>query len=237
MEFTQLIDTKQKKVMWIAGAAFIISALLLIQEPVVGAGDTVVLDYTISINGTIADTSIETMAHKANIYNKDRTYEPLVIMIGGQPGEDAVAPPAVERALLGMKVGEEEVIRLYPLEAYGYWDPDKLIKMSLEEFTQSTGVEPEEGQTYQLGNRRFHIYQITQDHVFLDFNHRFAANANKEVIPREEFEQGAEAYVGNLIIYQGQYAIVIEVTETEVVLDVNPTVFEFKVEILQIKKA
>jgi hypothetical protein len=38
-------------------------------------------------------------------------------------------------------------------------------------------------------------------------------------------------------MYQGNYAIVIEVTDTEVILDVNPSVFEFKIEIVQIKKA
>lgn len=38
-------------------------------------------------------------------------------------------------------------------------------------------------------------------------------------------------------LYQGQYAVVMEVTDTEVVLDVNPAVFEFKVEIIELKKA
>jgi hypothetical protein len=38
-------------------------------------------------------------------------------------------------------------------------------------------------------------------------------------------------------MYQNQYAIVIEVTDTDVILDVNPSVFEFKIEIIQIKKA
>jgi FKBP-type peptidyl-prolyl cis-trans isomerase 2 len=236
MKITQFIDTTPKKLLWMAGIMLVAAALILAQEPTVGPGDTVVLEYTISINGVIADTSEEEVAQKANIFNKDRVYEPLVIIIGGKPGEQAVAPPAVEKELLGMKVGEEKVIRLYPLDAYGYWNEENVIKTNKQEFIENSGIEPVLGQTYQWGNRRFQIYQITDEFVYLDFNHRFAANPNIEIVSREEFEQNAEARVGNIIIYQDQYAVVIEVTEDEVILDVNPTVYEFKIEIIQIKK-
>ncbi|KYK31944.1 MAG: hypothetical protein AYK18_05625 [Theionarchaea archaeon DG-70] len=237
MKFTQFIDTNQKKFFWVVGIVLIILATFLIQEPTVGPGDTIVLNYTISINGVIVDTSIEDIAQKANIFDQDRTYEPLVIVIGGKSEEGTVAPPAVEEKLLGMKVGEEIVIRVYPHEAYGYWNPQKLVNMSIQEFTEETGLDPIVGQTYQLGNTFFTIYQVTKEQVYLDFNHRFAVKPNEEVVPREEFEQSAEARVWNLVMYKGQYAIVIEVTDTEVILDVNPAVFEFKIEILQIKKA
>jgi FKBP-type peptidyl-prolyl cis-trans isomerase 2 len=237
MNVTQLIDTTPKKLLWIAGVAFIGLGLFLLQEPAVGPGDTVVIEYVISINGVIADTSTEEIAHKANIYNKDRTYEPLVIIIGGKPGQEAVAPPAIEKALLGMKVGEEKVLQLYPHQAYGYWNPENVITMDKQEFVENSGIEPDEGQTYQWGNRRFTVRQITEDSVQLDFNHRFAAIATTETVSRAEFEQTASAYVGNVVVYQGQYAVVMEVTETDVVLDINPAIFEFKVEIIQIEKA
>lgn len=237
MKFTQLIDTPLKKFLWILGIALIVLAPFLAQETTVGPGDTVVINYTISINGVIADTSIEEVAHKANIFDQDRTYEPLVIIIGGLPGQDAVAPPTVEKALMGMKVGEEKVLQLYPLDAYGYQNPENIIKMSKQEFEENSGIDPILGQTYQWGNRRFTVYQITEEFVYLDFNHRFAVIPSEQVVSREEFEQSAKAYVGNVVIYQGQTAVVIEVSDTEVVLDVTPAIFEFKVEIIQIKKA
>lgn len=237
MKVTQLFDTNLKKLGWVVGIALIILAYFLVQEPAVGPGDTVVLEYTISLNGTIVDTSISEIAQKANIFIKDRTYEPLIIVIGGNPGEQSSAPFAVEKQLLGMRVGEKKTIRLYPLEAYGYWNPDALVKMRKDEFIQQTGLEPVQGQTYEWGNRRFTIYQITEEYVYLDFNHRFAVNPNKVTVSRAEFEKSAKAYVGNVIMYQGQYAVVIEITDTDVVLDLNPAVFEFKVEIIQIKKA
>jgi FKBP-type peptidyl-prolyl cis-trans isomerase 2 len=237
MKFTQLIDTPLKKFLWILGIALIVLAPFLAQETTVGPGDTVVINYTISINGVIADTSIEEVAHKANIFDQDRTYEPLVIIIGGLPGQDAVAPLTVEKALMGMKVGEEKVLQLYPLDAYGYQNPDNIIKMSKQEFEENSGIDPILGQTYQWGNRRFTVYQITEEFVYLDFNHRFAVIPSEQVVSREEFEQSAKAYVGNVVMYQGQTAVVIEVSDTEVVLDVTPAIFEFKVEIIQIKKA
>lgn len=238
MRFAQLIDTRTKKLFWGVGIVLIFSIPFLIREPTIGPGDTVVLNYTISINGVISDTSLAEVAEKADIFDKDRTYEPLVIMIGGEPGENPVAPLAVERALLGMKVGEERTIRLYPLDAYGYWDPTRTARMSKEEFIQETGYEPVQGQTYQWGNVLFHISEMTEDTVVLDFNHRFAVrNFNRVEVSREEFEQSAEARIGNLITYGGQYAIVIDVTDTAVVLDVNPAIFEFKIEIIEIRKA
>lgn len=238
MRFAQLFDTREKKIVWIAGIVLLISASFLMQEPTVGPGDTIVLNYTISLNGTIVDTSLSDVAERANIYDKDRTYEPLVIMIGGTPGEQEVAPFAVEKALLGMKVGETRTIRLYPLDAYGYWDKARVVKMAKDEFVQNTGLDPIQGQTYQWGNRRFNMYLVTEDSVYLDFNHRFAVNAaNRVTVPRADFEQSTKAYVGNVVLYGGVTAVVIEVTETDVVLDVNPAIFEFKVEILQIKKA
>jgi FKBP-type peptidyl-prolyl cis-trans isomerase 2 len=158
-------------------------------------------------------------------------------MIGGTPSESAVAPYAVERELLGMRVGEKKTVRLYPYEAYGYFDQSKLLEMDKEEFIRDSGIENlEEGQTYQLGTLVFTIYEVTEDKVKLDFNHRFAVIANEVVIPREEFEKTAQVYVGNEVSYQGQRAIVIQFTDTEVILDVNPSVFEFVVEVIQIKK-
>lgn len=237
MKFDQLIDTNQKRFFWVVGIGLVVLAAFLIEEPTVGPGDTVVLNYTVSLNGIIIDTSIEEIATKANIFDQERTYEPMIVMIGGKPGEDAVAPAAVEKELLGMKAGEEKVIRTYPMEAYGYWDERKLVKTPLQEFMERTGLEPIQDQTYEWDGAVFTVYQITEEHVFLDFNHRFAAIPNKVVVPREEFEQGAEAYVGNVVLYQGQYAVVIGVTDTEVILDMNPAVFEFKIEVISIKKA
>ncbi len=236
MKFTQLFDTNRKRFLWIAGIAIILLGVYLTDEPEIGPGDTVALNYITSLNGTIIDTSIENIAHQANVFYKDRTYEPLVIVIGGKSGQDPIAPVAIERQLLGMKVGEEKTIRLYPLEAYGYWNENKLVPMPIDEFIAEFGMDPVQGQSVQVGNYLANIFQVTEDEVLLDFNHRFAVNPNKEVVPREEFEKEAEARVGNLVMHKGQYALVIEVTDTDVILDMNPSVFEFKIEIVQIKK-
>jgi len=237
MKFIQLFDTNRKRILWIAGIVIILLAVYLINEPTIGPGDTVALNYTTSLNGAIIDTSIEKIAHQANVYYQDRSYEPLVIIIGGKSGEDPIAPVAIERKLLGMKVGEEITIRLYPMDAYGYWDENKLLPMPIGDFKAEFGTDPVQGKSVQVGNYTVNIFQVTDTEVMLDFNHRFSVNPNTVTVSREEFEKDAEARVGNLVMYQGNYAIVIEVTDTEVILDVNPSVFEFKVEIVQIKKA
>lgn len=237
MKFIQLFDTNGKRILWIAGIVIILLAVYFMNEPTIGPGDTVALNYTTSLNGVIIDTSIEKIAHQANVFYQDRAYEPLIIIIGGKSGEDPVAPVAIERQLLGMKVGEEKTVRLYPIDAYGYWDERKLVPMPIEDFKAEFGIEPTQGKSVQVGNYVVNIFQVTDEEVILDFNHRFSVNPNKVTVSREEFEKDAEARVGNLVMYQGQYAIVIEVTDSEVILDVNPSVFEFKIEIVQIKKA
>lgn len=89
-------------------------------------GDTVVVDYTLMLEGKkVADTSIEGVARAANIYNPKRDYTPINITIGA-----GKFLPGLEDALFGMKEGEQKTVTLPPERAYGQYDPKKIASVN-----------------------------------------------------------------------------------------------------------
>lgn len=81
-------------------------------------GDNVSVDYTLVVeNGSVYDTSLESVARAANIYRSGVTYKPLEITIGaGQ------VIPGFESPIIGMKVGDRKNISIPPKDAYGEYN-------------------------------------------------------------------------------------------------------------------
>lgn len=78
-------------------------------------GDTVSVHYVGKyVGGKAFDTSIESEAKKAGLYNRARDYKPIVVKLGsGQ----VIA--GFEEALLGMAINEEKEVTIPPEKAYG----------------------------------------------------------------------------------------------------------------------
>lgn len=188
---------------------------------VVEQGDTVVMDWAIFINGHIVDASVEMMARNVGAFCKETKYRPAVVTVGKR-GENALFPNAVEREILGMRVGEQKLIEVYPPDAYGYWDEQKVIKVSEEEYFKRTGC-------VQGHSLPFDGY------AYLDLNHWLSVNATTETVSRSAVE--GDVHVGALVMYQGGCCVVLEVRGDEVVLDVDPYVFMFKIRVIYIEEA
>jgi len=83
--------------------------------------------------------------------------------------------PKVERALLGLRVGERCSMRLQPAEAFGDYDEAKLIELDRGDFPHDLAAgdlfeaEDEDGNTTIL-----HVREVYQDHVLADLNHLLA---------------------------------------------------------------
>ena len=85
------------------------------KEKVVELGKTITFDYATGFdNGTLFDTSFETIAKEAGIFDPNRIYGPERAIVG----EDPLIPGLVE-ALLGLKEGETKNVRIPPNKAYG----------------------------------------------------------------------------------------------------------------------
>lgn len=78
-------------------------------------GDYVEVDYTGKLkDGTIFDSSIESVAKKSTYYDKNRDYEPLGFKVG-----EGKLIPGFENGVKGMEVGDKKEVEIPPEEAYG----------------------------------------------------------------------------------------------------------------------
>lgn len=80
------------------------------------------VDYTIIVNNSIIDTSIESVATENNLSVHNKKYKPLTFTVGkGQ------VIKGFDEGIIGMRVGETKILTIPPEKAYGIKDP-KLIQ-------------------------------------------------------------------------------------------------------------
>lgn len=124
-------------------------------------GHRVSLEYTVCLeDGTQVDTNVGG--------------DPLVFVLG----EHQVFP-ALEQALLGLRVGDAKRVVLSPDEAYGPVVPDAFREVDVEHVPEPfrkegavLGLQDPEGGVYPV-----RIHQIKGSRAVLDFNHPLAGRA------------------------------------------------------------
>lgn len=129
-------------------------------DPVVGAGKKVTLDYTLTVDNKEVETSV------------GKT--PLSYIVGAKP---PMIIPGLEAQLNGMHLNEEKVINVAAKDAYGDVDPK-----AFKEFPKASlpkGIEPKVGMVLQASapdGSKFPavIYQLKDTTVVLNFNHPLA---------------------------------------------------------------
>lgn len=137
-------------------------------------GDSVTVAYIGRLdNGTIFDTSNESLAREAGVDEEypERSFKPLKLTLGsGRVIE------GLEEELKGMEVGDEKTIVVPPEKAYGPHKEDRVAGYDREEFEEMIGdreleegfqVETEDG----LPGR---VIDIGPEVVTVDFNHELA---------------------------------------------------------------
>ncbi|MBI5253362.1 MAG: FKBP-type peptidyl-prolyl cis-trans isomerase [Euryarchaeota archaeon] len=142
-------------------------------------GDAVSINYIAKIDGLVFDTSYESVASDAKIpkiegFKPKASYEPLNFTSG-----KGLMIPALEKALIGMKVGEKKEISIPPEEAYGDWSPlyvlpapkfyelTRIGEIPLEEFRQGTGSEPKVDNIVKLRYWSGRILNVSNESVTL----------------------------------------------------------------------
>ncbi len=130
-------------------------------------GDTVKVDYLGTTEGKVFDTSIQAEAKKAGLPLRP-SYEPLQFQVGG-----GQVVPGFDKAVLGMKVGEEKTVVLPPADAYGESDPRAIVEVPRGQFDNSS--EPKVGlQVMSPQGYPGVITKIDAQNVTVDFNHELA---------------------------------------------------------------
>jgi len=103
--------------------------------------------------------------------------KPLDIVLGSQE-----APPTLENALLGMKVGEKKKIRVEPEEGYGSRMKDLLQEIKRENLGNDIDPKPgmivsltveKEGQSHKVPAT---VIEVKDNTVTIDYNHPLAGH-------------------------------------------------------------
>lgn len=128
-------------------------------DVMVGAGKKIKMDYTLTVNNEVMETSVGK--------------EPLEFVMG-----DHSIIPGLEKGIEGMKIGEEKVVAVDPKDAYGEVDPKGFkefpkSKMPANAPALKVGMVLE-AQAPDGENFPAVISQVKGDSVVLDFNHPLA---------------------------------------------------------------
>ena len=80
-------------------------------------GDVVKIDYVLTVEGKVYDTSLVDVAMQHEIHQQGREYAPLVFNVGSNE-----VIRGLNRGIVGMNVGEKREIVVPPVEGYGHYD-------------------------------------------------------------------------------------------------------------------
>ena len=127
-------------------------------DDVVAAGKLVKLDYTLNVDNKQVETSIGK--------------QPLQFVLGKK-----VIIPGLEKGITGMHVGEEKMITVEPVDAYGLPDP-KAVK-EFPKTSMPKGLDLKPGMVLQANSPDGNsfpavIKEVKDAAVLLDFNHPLA---------------------------------------------------------------
>ena len=126
-------------------------------------GDFVRIDYVGRLEtGEIFDLTKEDLAKKEKVYNKNIKYKPIPVIIG-----KGFVIPGLDKALLGMNVGDSKNIEVSPEDGFGHRDP-KLIRVMPKKVFKD--FEPKQGLIVDFGGMKGRIQSVTSNRIRVDFN-------------------------------------------------------------------
>ena len=125
----------------------------------------VTMDYELRIDGEIVDTSEDG--------------DPIIFLQGtGQ------IIPGLEKAIYGLKQGDQKTISVEPKDGYGEIDPESIVEVPKDEFPEdfplelgveiTVNTEDDEDEEAEEEEMEATIVAINKDTVTLDFNHPLA---------------------------------------------------------------
>lgn len=161
-------------------------------------GDFVELDFTgkITSTGQIFDTTLETVAKKEGIYNKDVKYKPIIISIG----ENHILK-AIDEFIEGKDLGKY-TLELDAEKAFGKKNAKLLRLIALKEFHKHQ-IQPFPGLEVELDGKKGIVRTVNGGRVIVDFNHPLSSqDINYELILNKVIDDDQGKIEGVLNILQ-----------------------------------
>lgn len=136
-------------------------------------GDLVRMEFTgkIASTGQIFDTTEESVAKKAGIYDKNSLYGPKLAFFGNNS-----IVPGIEKAIIDSQIGKKEDFLIEPEMAFGKKHPELVRMVPAKEFAKQR-VSPVVGMMLTLDGNLARVKSATSGRVVVDFNHPLAGES------------------------------------------------------------
>ncbi|MFA5930476.1 MAG: peptidylprolyl isomerase [Candidatus Micrarchaeia archaeon] len=133
-------------------------------------GDLVKLEYTgrLAKTGQVFDTTDESIAKKAGIWESSAIYGPKHALFGS-----GAIIPGMEEAVLQSQIGKTEDFVIEPKQAFGERD-NELVRMIPEKEFFKNQVRPSQGMVVTLDGAIARVKSVTSGRVVIDYNHPLA---------------------------------------------------------------
>ena len=145
-------------------------------------GDFVRVNFTGKVKETdeVFDTTYDEIAQETGIYDANKTYKAIPIVVGGNH-----LLPAIEEAIIGLEEGETKHVEVDSDNAFGPRDPKLIQLVPMREFKKQ-GMTPVPGMRIQSEGAAGKILTVNGGRVKVDFNHELAG---KDLIYDVEVEE------------------------------------------------
>ncbi len=129
--------------------------------------DFVEIEYTgkITDGNIVFDTTSQSDAKAAGIFNPQTEYKPMIICIG-----QGHVLKGIDKYLVGKELGKEYTIELTPEEGFGKKRSDLIQLIATQKFKKH-GVNPVPGLQVNIDNTIGIIKTVTGGRTLVDFNH------------------------------------------------------------------
>lgn len=125
-------------------------------------GDFIRLSFTGKLeDGKVFDTTDEAVAKKQEIFDEDKKYEPMTIIVGS-----GFLVEGLEEDLIGKKAGDKAVVTVPPEKGYGERSLDAIEIVSTKKFEGK--IEP--GQMVEYNGKVGFIESVSGGRVKVDYN-------------------------------------------------------------------
>ena len=133
-------------------------------------GDFVRVNFTGKIKETddVFDTTYDEIAQEAEIFDENKTYKPIPIVVGGNH-----LLPAIEKEIVGLDAGDRKTVEVDSENGFGPRDPKAIQLIPMKEFKKQ-GMTPYPGMRISAEGGEGKILTVNGGRVKVDFNHPLA---------------------------------------------------------------
>lgn len=143
-------------------------------------GDFVKVSFTGEVDRKVIDTTDEAVAKKEGIFNKDRTYKPIPVVVG-----ESMILAGIDKAVEELIVGQEKKVKISPKDGFGERNAALTRLVPMREFKKQ-GITPIPGLVFEVEGRPARIQSVSGGRVRVDFNHPLAGKESEYKVKVEE---------------------------------------------------